>query len=172
MFASDDLKTYLLRPVVAQGICIFFVFLIILQWISLGTQFWQSTKTRSSQTKPISIENSQQTKQNEQKLTWPLFGEYVPKQFGDMGIKQSKLDLEVVGILYSPRAKDSQVIVRTSMGEEKLFNIGDTLPGNAVIKGISPDAVLVMYHGGLERLSLPKRALTFEPALKQALFRD
>ncbi len=170
MFASDDLKAYLFRPVIAQGMCLFFIFLMIVQGISLTMQFWQSGKASASQSRPVQLGNSQETKQDAQKLTWPLFGEYVPKQFGGMGIKQSKLDLEVVGILYSPRAEASQVIVRTSTGDEKLFNIGQTLPGNALIKGISPDAVLVLYHGELERLSLSKRSLTFEPPLKQALF--
>lgn len=166
IFASTDLKTFLFRPIVAQVICIFFIVLLCIDLISFAVQRWQTT-TKNAVNAPLLNERTPQQQVNdEMKLRWPLFGEYLPKQFGDMQIKRSTLDLRVVGILYSTRTQDSQVILRTASGVEQPYKIGDTLPGGATIKQISADGVLVMHKGELESLSLPKNKLIFEPPSK------
>ena len=47
-----------------------------------------------------------------------------------------------------------------------MFRVGDTIPGDAVIKRIMPDGVLLMREGVMESLSLPKNELIFEPPPK------
>lgn len=94
-----------------------------------------------------------------------LFGDYVPN-LADGDIKQSMLDFQVVGILYAPSEKDSQVIIRPGGGEDKYYFVGDTLPGGAIIKRISAKAVVVLHKGALESLSLPKNELIFDPPAK------
>ena len=95
-----------------------------------------------------------------------LFGHYVPVNLSDAEIKQSMLDVQVVGILFSGKENDSQVILRTGHGEEKYYLIGDSLPGGAVIKRISERGVVVLHNGSLESLSLSKNELTFDVPAK------
>ena len=92
-----------------------------------------------------------------------LFGEYMPVNLNDATVRQSTLDAEVAGILYAKSATLSQVILRFSDGVEQPFRVGDTLPGGAVVKRITPDGILVWHDGALESLTLPKNNLTFEP---------
>ena len=99
-------------------------------------------------------------------FTVALFGDYVPINLSEADIKQSMLDVELVGIMYSANEKESQVIIRAGGGEEKSYLIGDTLPGGAVIKRISEKGVVVLHNGALESLSLPKNELIFEAPAK------
>ena len=99
-------------------------------------------------------------------LHTPLFGVYVPNDLDEEHVKKSTLQLTVVGILLADKEKDSQVIIRSSHGEENTYNINDTIPGGAVIKRITAEGILVDQHGTLESLSLPKNHLIFEPAAK------
>jgi general secretion pathway protein C len=97
-------------------------------------------------------------------FTKPLFGVYTPG-LSDAEIKQSTLDLQIVGIMYSPDNQESQVIIRASGGSEQTYIIGDKLPGGAKIKRISKKGIVVLYNGSLESLSLPQNELLFdEPA--------
>ncbi len=57
--------------------------------------------------------------------TIALFGDYVPVNLSDADIKQSMLDVQVVGIMFSEKEKDSQVIIRAGGGEEKYYVVGD-----------------------------------------------
>lgn len=90
-----------------------------------------------------------------------LFGVYVPDNLNS--VRKSMLDVTIVGILFADNISDSQVIIRASGGEEKNYKLGDTIPGDAVIKRIMAKGVLVERQGTLERLSLPKNDLIFEP---------
>lgn len=99
-------------------------------------------------------------------FTGALFGDYVPANLSDAEIKQSMLDVQVVGIMFSDKEENSQVIIRTNNGEEKYYVVGDTLPGGAVIKHISAQGVVVLHNGALESLSLPKNELIFDGPAK------
>jgi general secretion pathway protein C len=101
-------------------------------------------------------------------FTTALFGDYVPINLSDADIKQSMLNLQVVGIMFSAKESDSQVIIRAKK-EEKYYVVGDTLPGGAVIKRILENAVVVLHNGVLESLSLPKNELAFSPPAKPLL---
>lgn len=95
-----------------------------------------------------------------------LFGEYMPLNLNDATVRQSTLDAEVAGILFSKNPELSQAILRFSDGLERSFRVGDKLPGGAVIRRITADGILVWHNGALESLSLPKNNLTFEPPLR------
>lgn len=117
--------------------------------------------------KPTNLTNTQVSLSSSSPLfTTPLFGVYVPTNLSDADIKQSMLDVQVVGIMFSANEKDSQVIIRAGGGEEKYYVVGDTLPGGAVIKRISEKGVVVLYNGALESLSLPKNELIFDVPAK------
>lgn len=95
-----------------------------------------------------------------------LFGIYVPINLSDAVIKQSMLDIQVVGILFSEKESESQVVLRVGGGKEEYYVLGDSLPGGAVIKRISSEGVVVLHNGALESLSLPKNELIFEQPAK------
>lgn len=92
-----------------------------------------------------------------------LFGVYVSNDLNENSVKKSMLNVTLVGILLANKKENSQVIIRAANGEEKTYHIGDTIPGDAMIKRIMAGGVLVERHGTLESLSLPKDELTFEP---------
>lgn len=92
----------------------------------------------------------------------PFFGDYIPTNIHDAGVKESVLNVEVVGILFSDQDADSQVIIQSAGGHEHTFRMGDTLPGGAVIKRITPQGMLIERMGALESISLPKNELIFE----------
>lgn len=100
-----------------------------------------------------------------------LFGTYLPNNLSDADIKQSMLDVEVVGIMYSSKENESQVILKAGGGEEQYYLVGDKLPGGAVIKRITEKTVVVLHNGALEKLSLPKNELIFiapaKPLIKE-----
>ena len=95
-----------------------------------------------------------------------LFGIYVPNNVNEGNVKKSMLNVTLVGILLADHIEDSQVIIRSASGQERTYELGDSIPGDAVIKRITADGVFVERHGALESLSLPKNELTFEPVAK------
>lgn len=95
-----------------------------------------------------------------------LFGVYVPNDLSESSVKKSMLDVTLVGILFADNINDSQVIIHSAGGVERTYKLGDSIPGDAVIKRIMANGVLVERQGNLESLSLPKNELTFEPVAK------
>lgn len=94
----------------------------------------------------------------------PLFGDYVPP-LAEANIKESTLNVEIVGIMYSLNAEESQVLIEEE-NSEHIYTVGDTLPGGAVIKRIDENEIVVLYNGSLESLSLPKNNLIFNKPAK------
>lgn len=91
-----------------------------------------------------------------------LFGTYIPANFKGLHIQQSLLDVRVVGILYSVNEQQSEVLLRAGSGDEKVYHVGDDIPGDALIKKIEPHSIVILSHGKLERIQLPKNPLKFE----------
>jgi len=155
---------YLFVPKYAKWIVIglvgLFSFLILVEWgffLISG-----SDKTVISNNLNTGIHSRQN--ESEHILKASLFGVYVPNDLNS--VKKSMLDLILVGILYADKIEESQVILRSASGVEQNYKLGDTIPGDAVIKRITSGGVLVERNGILESLSLPKNELTFEPVAK------
>ncbi len=104
-------------------------------------------------------------------LRAPIFGEFVPKTISDSNVKRSMLDLNIVGIIFSDKEENSEVILRTADGEEKPVGIGETISDGVVVKRITPEGVMVENQGQLESLSFPKNELLFEKQ-QQPLFKE
>lgn len=162
MFA--DIKMVFLRPMVPQLLCLLLGLLLIWRVISGVYSLFSLDKAMLvSHHQLTEAKNNLQQRSNMKGKAQPIFGDYVPKTIDDAEVKQSMLDMKVVGIMFAKNSKNSHVIIQTSSGQEQTFRIGDSLPGGAVIKGITPDGMLVMRNGSLESLSLPKARLIFEP---------
>ncbi len=90
-----------------------------------------------------------------------LFGTYIPED-DEGAFENTPLNISIIGIVYSPDGHHSEVMLEIS-GEEHVYREGDKLPGGARIKRITPDGVLLLRQGKVERLNLPKHELNFEP---------
>ena len=108
---------------------------------------------------------SEPVKQNKQHeaVRVDFFGEYLPHAIGDVGVERSKLNASIMGILYSSDEETSQVLIEVPGHADKVFRLGDTIPGGAIIKRIAPEGILLMRGGVMESLSLPKNELNFAP---------
>jgi general secretion pathway protein C len=95
-----------------------------------------------------------------------LFGVYVSNDVDGDDVKKSTLNITLVGILLEHVPDQSQVIIRSSSGEERNYKVNDKIPGGALIKRIMSGGILVEHEGNLERVSLQKNELIFEPVAK------
>ncbi|ASQ45562.1 type II secretion system protein N [Legionella clemsonensis] len=152
------------NPKLLITIVLFFLIFFLFLWEMIN--FFQSDRQLTVAT-TYRKKPAQETLHSRSPIfTVPLFGEYVPANLADADIKESMLDAEIVGIMYDSKEEYSQVIIKTGGGQEKVYSIGDSLPGGAIIKRISPDGIVVLHNGALESLSLPKNELIFEAPAK------
>lgn len=138
----------------------------ILIIFELTTLFYPATTTKVAHVLDAKSMNGIKEENFNYILKSSLFGVYVPPDLNEGNVKQSMLNVTLVGILFADNIEESQVIIRSASGEEKTYNVGDKIPGGATIKRIMPGGVLVERDGTLESLSLPKNDLTFEPVAK------
>lgn len=164
MFSLTDIEDKLLRPNTAQIIFLGMALLLGYELLSGLIQYYHmhdafkpksfvSTKVPAKNVKKASMQKN---------LSIPIFGEYIPKTLVDLDVKPSGLDLSIAGIVFSPNAKKSMVIINLPGNQVQTFSVGDTVPGGAKIKQITPDGVVLTRDGELESLSLPKDELLFE----------
>ena len=157
---------YLLIPKYAKWIIIalisFFSLLIIAEYLTLLSSPVQIAKRNETDKNLLVVarEDSQDL------LKSSMFGVYVPNDLSAADVKNSMLNVTLVGILLADKNEESQVIIGSANGEEKTYKIGDSIPGGAVIERIMPSGILVERNGALERISLPKSDLIFEPIAK------
>ncbi|GEM_PF-1778296 len=159
--AFDSIKQHILRPLSLQLICIVLVMLIVWEIVSgIGVlpRLNQKVQDDTHHSHEAAIGRMGKTTIERH----PLFGDYVPSNLDAAGIRQSMLNLKVVGIVFAENENDSQVILQQENGQEYFFRVGDELPGGGVIKRITIEGVLVLRAGDLERLSLPRDELNFE----------
>lgn len=124
---------------------------------------FNTTEHIITNTKPPAVNKQEPIRADSPLFITDLFGDYIPINLAQAEIKQSMLDVKIVGIMFSGEEKNSQVVLQVAGGKEEYYVIGDTLPGGAVIKRISPEGVVVLHNGVLESLSLPKNQLLFDP---------
>ena len=69
---------------------------------------------------------------------------------------ETTLDLKLLGVAAGKDGAKSQAIIASgTTHEEKTYSVGDSLPGNAVIRQVLPDRVIIAHNGRLEMLRLP-----------------
>lgn len=158
---------YMLSAKYAKGVVVGFIALcsifIIMEYMSLFTNKTDLTSTLKKEA--LSLKPMEQNKPKEI-LNSALFGIYMSDDLNDDDVKKTMLDLELLGVLLDSDIERSQVIIRSANGDEKTYKMGDKLPGGAQIKKIMASGILVERNGNLERLSLPKKELTFDPIAK------
>ncbi len=151
------------KPLIAKLLCLLFsVFIVFLLFASLHNLREIYTDSVSTQSSINIADNDSQRRLIKNGLDVELFGKYISNQFGDANIRPSILDLRVIGVMFSKDKKKSQVLLHLANGAERVFKIGDIIPGGAKILLISRDGIVVSRDGILERLNLPKDELIFD----------
>jgi len=99
----------------------------------------------------------------------PLASISVPRLWGALPVvaapsvtQDTRLPLSLRGIL----SGEGLALIEASGSGTKVYRIGDSLPGGAVLKDVLVDHVLIERAGVIERLALPRQALASQ-ALKQ-----
>ena len=94
---------------------------------------------------------------------WHLFGQ-VQKSSPTAIAKvtdapDTRLNLKLRGVLASDDPALAMAIIADGKGKEDAYALGAKLPGNAVLKEIYADRVILEYRGRLEALRLPKEVI-------------
>ncbi len=93
---------------------------------------------------------------------WHLFGKVekvMPKPVAAViDAPDTRLNLKLRGVLASSDPINARAIIADGKGMEDAYAIGETLPGDAVLREIYADRVILEHHGRLETLRLPKDA--------------
>ena len=165
-----DVKLLFYKPMVAKLLCCVMGAILLLQFVLAMIDLFTQNKTIANSlnhgvtAKPVMKQPNLQGM-----LQTAFFGDYVPKNINDGEVKQSMLDMKVVGIMFAQQEENSNAVIKVADGEEKTYRLGDELPGNAIIKKITPNLVLILRKGTLESLGLSKNNLKFEVAPKPLL---
>ncbi len=96
-----------------------------------------------------------------------LFGEArkaAPKTQAVVEAPDTRLNLKLRGVVASHDPAYARAIVADGKGVEDAFAVGATLPGNAVLKEIYADRIILEYRGQLETLRLPQESETASAA--------
>ncbi len=98
---------------------------------------------------------------------WHLFG-----ISSSNTIAVTHLSLKLTGIIMDEEGRHSIAIIDTADGNEKLYRVGDTIPGGALIMAISSQEVIIQYLGRMERLPLHPIPDNNAPSNNQAISPD
>jgi general secretion pathway protein C len=94
---------------------------------------------------------------------WHLFGQIQKSSPAAVAkvtdAPDTRLNLKLRGVLASGDPALAMAIIAEGNGKEDAYPLGAKLPGNAVLKEIYADRVILEYRGRLEALRLPKEAI-------------
>ena len=96
---------------------------------------------------------------------WHLMGkadaapETRPEPSVPVDAPETRLNLVLRGVLASGSKALARAIIAEDRGEEKMYKVGDRLPGNAELVEILSDRVILRRGGRHETLRLPKESL-------------
>ncbi|MHB1239662.1 MAG: type II secretion system protein GspC [Gammaproteobacteria bacterium] len=87
-----------------------------------------------------------------------LFGVALPNQARANAVNAPETTLQLVlqGVLAATDAQAARAIISAPNVDQKPYRVGDLLPGNAILKEIYPDRVLLERNGHYETLRLPQ----------------
>lgn len=148
-----------------KGLCLFFIFAIMWNVVSVFSTEPPIQSIDVPSTEPLRLKKIQMVKH----LEAPLFGVYVPQ---GADIAASKLSYVVVGIMYAKDERYSQVVLRNEVGFDVIYHQNEFLKSGVQLKSIQPDGVIILNQGRLERLSLPKNDLRFDPPPAPLLMKE
>lgn len=159
-----DLKAVISKPWMPKLLCGVLALFILID-VLLGFRSFFSPKISFSMAQSRRVERliSPVPIPREQSLKVSIFGDYIPENSSEIKAKKSTLHLKLMGVILSPDEHQSQAILQLQNQQEKIFHVGDTVPGGAVIQRINVDDLYLMRNGEAEYLYLPEKPLNFDP---------
>ncbi len=141
------------------------VLVIWLAWLlaGLGWQLLPATgpavEMRQPLRPPAAIQRPRQQIDEQQIAAWHVFGvagqEPVEKPV-IADAPDTNLKLTLRGVFASDDPAEARAIVGDPRGQEEHYSVGDTLPGNASLKEIYADRIILERNGRYETLRLPR----------------
>jgi type II secretory pathway component PulC len=129
--------------------CVIATILIILSLLPL----WSHNPTHDNVSAPASYSNSNQSMIALDQLHF--YGIYTASN----AIPISNLDLKLVGTVASQDTTDAYALISDQSGTTKSYQVGDALPGGAILNKIADDRVIINDAGRDEVIILPKPQL-------------
>ncbi len=74
---------------------------------------------------------------------------------------ETRLNLFLQGVLAFSPPELAMAIIRSGNGDEKIYNIDDKIIGQATLKEVHPEHVIISRNGKLETLKLPEKVEAF-----------
>lgn len=150
------LVTLLMTLILAQS-------LAVLTWELLPQPQVEDEASLVTSTRPAVRVGATGQNQVRQLSQWHLFGE-VQKAAPTAVAKvidapDTRLNLKLRGVLASSDPALAIAIIADGKGKEDAYALEAKLPGNAVLKEIYADRVILEYRGRLEALRLPREAI-------------
>ncbi len=143
--------------------------LLLLGWIAwVVTQSiltWQQPDT-DTQTTGLSegqIERTPETRNSARYniASWHLFGQpsAQPAEISPAktNAPETRLNLELNGVYLEDQPENSRAIIAEKGKQQEHYQVGDQLPGNAVLDEIHEEYVLLLRNGRYERLALTEK---------------
>ena len=87
-----------------------------------------------------------------------LFGDPRPKTVVRENIRDTNLNLKLVGVLWASDQKNARVLIESDSKNAALYSVGDNIKGaSASVKEIYQNEILLNRNGATEKLSLAKK---------------
>lgn len=87
-----------------------------------------------------------------------LFGDPRPKTVVRENIRDTNLNLKLVGVLWASDQKNARVLIESNSKNAALYSVGDSIKGaSASVKEIYQNEILLNRNGATEKLSLAKQ---------------
>lgn len=136
--------------------------LAVLTWDLLPRPELEETPASLMGSTAVRRAGAKQQNQIRQISQWHLFGQVqktaVKTKAKVIDAPETRLNLKLRGVLASSDPTIARAIIADGKGMEDAYAIDEDLPGNAVLKEIYADRVILEYRGRLETLKLPKES--------------
>lgn len=128
------------------------IIVVLFLWmLSSLWQFWQAAQFGRSNQNTVSSALALPTTPNINQ--WHLFGLY-NASLADL--PQTQLQLNLQGTIVSVKSPQNSYALISADGQTaKIYHIDDRLPGDAILKNIFKDSVVLEYNGQLQSLKIP-----------------
>jgi len=77
-------------------------------------------------------------------------------------LRDTDLNLQLQGVLFATPLARSQALIAAPGAELKSYELGDSVPGGAIIDSFLPDGVILKRNGDLEKLPLKRPVLEWQ----------
>jgi general secretion pathway protein C len=164
MMSIESLTTFMssrLGKLCTLGLVILFCFLIIWQLIGLFSYFSEA-RNASYSSESVKLEPPPKV-DYKSIIESSLFGQDLSDNINVGNIKRTLLNIKLVGVMLATPEKYSQAIIQLANGKQKVVYEGSVIPSVGKIKKIYAESVIIERDGQIERLTMGKHRLNFEP---------